>query len=178
MTDDQTSYESEADYEREAGLPQTASAGPISQELYIAERLSPFQDWYDTQSKKAKSMHLWMRTVAVVGGVLVPVLINSSWQFSKLVTTVVSLIVAVAISLESVYHYREQWKNYRSTEQLLGHERMYFQTKTGVYSGLDENEAFKVFVERVEDLIATENAATLNVMTHAAATTGADHVRS
>jgi galactokinase len=67
--------------------------------------------------------------------------------------------------LESVYRYREQWKNYRSTEQLLGHERIYFETKVGPYSGLSESEAFTTLVARVESAIANENSATLNVMT-------------
>lgn len=169
--------DSAAAYEREAGLPLTASAEPITADRYISERLGQFQDWYNASSKKAKAMHLRMRTVAVVGGVLVPVLVNSDWAYNRIATTVVSLIVAFAVSLESVYHYREQWKNYRSTEQLLGHERVYYQTRTGIYTDLEADEAFRRLVERVEDLIATENAATLNVMTHAASTTAEDHLR-
>ncbi|MFF1461192.1 DUF4231 domain-containing protein [Streptomyces sp. NPDC058330] len=58
--------------------------------------------------------------------------------------------VVGSVSLESVYRYREQWKNHRSTEQLLGHERIHFQTKVGPYAGLTENESFTVLVARVE----------------------------
>ena len=165
-------------YEEEAGLPLTDSAGRLPAEQYIAERLSQFQEWYNAASKKAKRAHLWMRTIAVTGGVLVPVLVNLAWQYAKVAATAVSVIVAIAVSLESVYHYREQWKNYRSTEQLLGHERIYFQTRTGTYGGLTDDRAFALLVERVEDIIATENAATLNVMTHAATTTSEDHLRA
>ncbi len=164
-------------YEREAGLPRTNAANRLPAEQYIAERLSQYQEWYNESSKRAKLIHLWMRTVAVTGGVLVPLLVNVSWDHGKIAATIVSLIVAVAVSLESVFHYREQWKNYRSTEQLLGHERIYFQTHTGRYNGLADDEAFALLVERVEDIIATENAATLNVMTHAAATSPEDHLR-
>jgi hypothetical protein len=77
----------------------------------------------------------------------------------------VSLVVAGAIALESVYRYGEQWKNYRSTEQVLGHEEIYFLTRTGIYSELSGGDAFKTLVERVEATIANENAATLSVMT-------------
>lgn len=76
-----------------------------------------------------------------------------------------SVVVVAAVSLESVYRYREQWKNYRSTEQLLGHERVYFETKVGPYHGLSKREAFSALVARVERAIAGENSATLNVMT-------------
>ncbi|MHC3462708.1 DUF4231 domain-containing protein [Streptomyces flavovirens] len=49
-----------------------------------------------------------------------------------------------SVSLESVYRYREQWKNHRSTEQLLGHERIGFQTEVGPYAGPTESEFFTV----------------------------------
>ncbi|MFB7554700.1 DUF4231 domain-containing protein [Streptomyces brevispora] len=132
---------------------------------YLDGRLSQYQTWYDRKAVKTKAMHLRMRTLSVVGGALVPVLVNIDLPASKLIATVLSLIVVGSVSLESVYRYREQWKNYRSTEQLLGHERIYFQTKVGPYSGLPKGEAFTMLVARVERAIANENSATLNVMT-------------
>jgi hypothetical protein len=82
----------------------------------------------------------------------------------RLLLTGISLLVVVFVSLESVFHYREQWKNYRSTEQLLGHEKLRFQARVGPYKDLSDQDAF-LLVERVEDAIAAENTATLNVMT-------------
>jgi hypothetical protein len=109
----------------------------------------------------------------VAGGV-VPVLINIPWSpeilgipVLRVVVTAASLLVVISVSLESVLHYREQWKNYRSTEQLLGHESIAFQTRTGIYRKGTDDEVFKLFVERVEEAIRAENAATLNVMTMA-----------
>ena len=67
-----------------------------------------------------------------------------------------SLLVVVSVSMESVYHYREQWKNYRSTEQLLGHEQFEFLARVGPYEGLEEDKedkAFRLFVERIENAI-------------------------
>lgn len=106
--------------------------------------------------------------------VLVPVLVNVPLQlhiggFSVIqaLVTIFGLIVVIFVSLESVFHYREQWKNYRSTEQLLGHEKHLFRSKVGRYLGQTDEEAFPMFVERIEEAIAAENAATLNIMTMA-----------
>lgn len=132
---------------------------------YVEGRLGQYQGWYDRKAVKAKAVHLRMRTVSVVGGALVPVLVNLDIPYARLIATVLSLIVVGSVSLESVYRYREQWKNYRSTEQLLGHERIYFETGTGPYANLGEREAFRLLVSRVERAIAYENSATLNVMT-------------
>ncbi|MFJ6864495.1 DUF4231 domain-containing protein [Streptomyces termitum] len=139
--------------------------GEMTPRKYVESRLAQYQEWYDVKAARMKAMHLRMRTVSVVGGALVPVFVNLDAGFARVTATVLSVVVVAAVSLESVYRYREQWKNYRSTEQLLGHERIYFAARVGPYRGLAEREAFTLLVARVEKAIANENAATLNVMT-------------
>jgi len=115
-----------------------------------------------------------MRGFSVVAGGVVPVLINVPYDAQilgvsviKVLVTIVSLLVVISVSLESVLHYREQWKNYRSTEQFLGHDTIAFKAGIGAYRDLAPQDAFRLFVERVEEAIRSENAATLNVMTMA-----------
>jgi hypothetical protein len=147
----------------------------LDPERYLNERVKQYQGWYDRKAVIAKSRFLQMRGLSVVGGALVPVLANikleaaiGGYSIMTLIVTVISVVVVVFVSLESVLHYREQWKNYRSTEQFLGHETFRYQTRIGPYAKLDDVAAFRLLVERVEEAIAAENAATLNVMTVAA----------
>jgi hypothetical protein len=137
----------------------------VQPDEYIKTRVRQYQDWYDRKASTAKSRYLRMRGASVVGGSVVPALVNVSFTGRTAVVTVVSLLVVVIVSLESVLHYREQWKNYRSTEQLLGHEIVFFQTLVGPYKGMPPAVAFRRFIERVEAAIASENSATLNTMT-------------
>ena len=144
----------------------------LTADVYIESRVEQYRAWYDKKAVQAKSRYLRMRAFSVVGGGLVPVLVNINlgvtvWGYPILtgVVTIMSLLVVIAVSLESVFHYREQWKNYRSTEQLLGHETFRFRAGVGPYKGLQPADALLSFVERVEDAIAAENTATLNVMT-------------
>jgi hypothetical protein len=139
--------------------------GLFTPDGYIRERLEQYQGWYDRKAVATKALYLRIRTSTVVGGACVPALINVDARYIRVVTTLLSLMVVILVSLESVYHYREQWKNYRSTEQLLGHEKVFFRTGTGPYEGLPAEQAFKLLVERVEAAIAAENSATLSVMT-------------
>ena len=149
-------------------------------EQYISERIDQYQKWYDKKSVSTKTLYLRMRAFSVVGGGLVPVLVNIPWKFAiagfpviQIIVTVLSLLVVICVSLESVFHYREQWKNYRSTEQLLGHEKVFYFSRVGRYRELSDEDAFRTLVERVEEAIVAENAATLNVMTMASETTDA-----
>ncbi|MFF4171839.1 DUF4231 domain-containing protein [Streptomyces sp. NPDC001744] len=139
--------------------------GEMTPQRYIETRLAQYQEWYDAKATRAKAMHQRMRTLSVVGGSLVPVLVNVDLDSARVAATVLSVVVVAAVSLESVYRYREQWKNYRSTEQLLGHERVYFEARVGPYHDLPKRQSFQLLVARVEKAIANENSATLNVMT-------------
>ncbi|MFV2061619.1 MAG: DUF4231 domain-containing protein [Gammaproteobacteria bacterium] len=141
------------------------SYGSMSPEEYIAIRLNPIREWYDKKARRFKKLFLWMRTVTVLGGAIVPVLINIQIDKIEIITTLLSVLVVVFISLESVFHFREQWKNYRTTDQLLSREYFSYATADGAYRDLDEHEAFLNFVDRVENAIASESATTLSVMT-------------
>jgi len=139
--------------------------GTITQKEYIDERLNQFREWYDVKAVKAKRTYQWMRAITVISGAIVPVLINIQCKYIDIFTTFLSLLVVILISLESVFHFREQWKNYRATEQLLAKEYFNFVAAEGSYRNKTAKEAFLDFVDRVENAIASENASTLNVMT-------------
>ncbi|HEX5345085.1 MAG TPA: DUF4231 domain-containing protein [Duganella sp.] len=134
--------------------------------VYIEERLRKNKVWYDQKAVTAKSCYLRMRTTIVLGGVIVPVVVNSTIPGKDAVASIISLLVAAFVALEGVYHYREQWKNYRSTEQFLSREEVLFLTGEGGYKDFKEPQAaFIHFVERCEAAIEAENSSTLNVMT-------------
>lgn len=152
-------------HDREAADRQGRKNVRMDPDQYVDERVKQYQGWYDRKAVMMKRRYLQMRTVAVLAGAVVPVLVNVSGDAARVVTTVLSLIVVIIVSLESVFHYREQWKNYRSTEQYLGHEIVLFDTRTGPYADLEGRDAFTRFVDRVESAIAAENASTLNTMT-------------
>jgi Protein of unknown function (DUF4231) len=144
----------------------------LTTDQYTETRIKQYQGWYDQKAVICKNRYLRMKAFTVIAGGMVPVLVNAETNINdfvghhimKTVITIISLAVVVAVSLESVFHYREQWKNYRSTEQLLGHEQFLYSTRVGAYKNLGDDEAFKLFVEKIESAITSENAATLNVM--------------
>jgi len=140
--------------------------GTVSSAQYIEERLNGAIKWYDKKADESKKLYLRMRAATVIAGALVPVLINiNNVPYMNVLTTIISLIVVLLVSLESVYHYREQWTNYRSTEQYLRNEYFLFTSKGGAYGSLASKLAYRHFVERVEEIIGAENSSTLKIMT-------------
>jgi hypothetical protein len=132
---------------------------------YISERLNPAIEWYDDEARSLKKRYLFMRAITVIGGALVPVLVNLDIPYIDYLTTIISLIVVLLVSLESVYHYSAQWTNYRSTEQFLRKEYFLFVANEGPYAGNTDDVAYRLFVERIEMAIEAEVSTTLRVMT-------------
>lgn len=165
-TDETSTPNKKIEYPR---LPPRDFASLNSQE-YISERLNESIAWYDKNAAKKKKSYLQMRAITVISGAVVPVLVNLKFPGVQYITTFLSLVVVLLVSLESVYHFREQWTNYRSTEQLLRMEYFFFTANDGPYAKMDKDDAYRLFVERVESAIEAENASTLQVMTTAAET--------
>jgi hypothetical protein len=138
----------------------------MSAEKYIPERLDQFQSWYDGKAVSAKKWYFRLRITSVIGAALVPIAANVIVDptTARYVTTVISLIVSLAVALDGVFHYGDQWKNYRSTEQFLSREKFLFQTGEGPYKEAEPEKAFSLLVDRCETQIAAENSATLNVI--------------
>jgi hypothetical protein len=152
-------------------LPPRGFAQMSAQE-FIAERVNPALGYYDKTANKHKRAYLRMRAVTVIGGAIVPVLVNINLPNIDILTTIISLIVVLLVSLESVYHFREQWTNYRSAEQNLRNEYFLFTSRGGTYARMDPDDAYKLFVDRVEEVIEAENSSTLKVMTTLSETKG------
>ena len=147
----------------------------LNPDKYIKERLDQYQNWYDNKAVRMKKLYLRGRIASAIGAVLVPIITNIdipqlalgefTFDFPKILATVLSTGVALFIALEGVLHYREQWKNYRTTEQYLTAQKNLFLNKVGDYSNMAPDEAFKLLVNRIETAITEENAITLNVLT-------------
>ncbi len=139
----------------------TESIGP---EQYIMERFNSSIKWYDDEAGSAKNKFLRLRLLTVIGGAIVPVLINLDIPYLNIITTIVSLLVVLAVSVDSVYHHGDQWSTYRSTEQFMRREYFLYTANNGPYKGLSEPQAYKLFVERIEEAIAAENSSSLRIL--------------
>ena len=138
----------------------------MSQKEYMIERLNDQLKYYDKVANRSKKRYLQSRTISVVAGALVPVLVNLTFPYSQIITTILSVIVVLIVSLEGVWHFREQWVNARSTSEALRKEYFVYSTGEGVYKNFkDPKNAFILFVERIEALIEAENNSTLQAMT-------------
>ena len=156
-------------------------------ERYIDSRLvsekTGYLGYYDRTARRMKRRHLQNRAAAAIGAVLIPVVSNLPWQIhlgstsiqvSTMGASLIGLGVALILALEGVFHFKEQWQNCRGTEQFILSQRFRFENRVDEYKPpLTDEEAFKIFVSKVEKAIIDENNVTLNILGRAEATSPA-----
>ena len=139
------------------------AAIPVSPIDYMQLRVAAGIDWYKAAALTARAKYLIMRVISVVGAALVPVFLNA-FPTHQLITTGISIMVVLAVSLEGVFHYKEQWRNYSATSSALEHEFYAMKTGTPPYDTVIPEQTFNLFAQRIEETINQEVSTTLNVV--------------
>jgi ABC-type multidrug transport system fused ATPase/permease subunit len=124
-----------------------------TQEKYLNERWQQQRDYYSRQSARNKRWHQGLLAFTAVGAIVVPILLNIP-EIPKWAPTILSGLVAIATAVENVFHFGDNWRNFRQTLEALKRERALFDAGVGLYRNPET--AFERFVQTVEDLIATE----------------------
>lgn len=137
----------------------------ISQEEYMSSRVHFKMKNYDKLGNRHRWFYYISSFVSIVCAATVPVLIAAGERY-KLEATILSLLVTILVSLEKLFHFREHWRNYDSIASHLRNEQLLFQTKSGVYDEKEtDDDAFKLFVKRIEEGIKSEREQTIEMRT-------------
>jgi hypothetical protein len=121
-------------------------------------------EWLDAKAAGARKRYYRLRLTTVIGAVLLPALVSLRPSNDRLDTTlrvltwVVSIVVATSAAVEQLFHYGATWRNYRHTSEQLKAEGWRFFQLAGPYGvdGTTHETAYRSFAERVEELIQTD----------------------
>lgn len=124
---------------------------------YVKDRVDDQIAWYAGKSRANQHGYRVLKIIELVAAALIPFLAGmgdaipaSAWLLGAL-----GVIVAACAGIGGIYHHQENWIAYRTTAEALKQEKYRFLTGTTPYDG---DAAFATFVQRVETLVARENA--------------------
>jgi len=131
-------------------------------EKYMTERYDDQRRWIDRKAVGLKKTYTCYQTWVIilasvttvfsaVGGLTGTIGVVGSWA-----ATVISALVTVFSSILATFKHKETWLNYRVAAEALKREKYFYQLEVGDYSGAQDKE--KLFVQRVEAILAMENA--------------------
>ncbi|MBR0734676.1 DUF4231 domain-containing protein [Bradyrhizobium japonicum] len=129
----------------------TTSDEPNSGYLRLEQQI----EWYDSKSATAQRWFKRVKLCEFVLSGLVPItaLLANGW-----VTATIGAGAVLLEGLQQLNQWQHNWITYRSTCEALRHEKYSFIARSGSYDGMNEVQAHKALVERVESLVSTEHA--------------------
>ncbi|MBL0016838.1 MAG: DUF4231 domain-containing protein [Bacteroidetes bacterium] len=130
----------------------------MKEEEYLKQRVDSQLDWYSDKAKLNKQWYIRLEAVAILLSVSIPFVSNFMTTATPWVKHCVSFMgVAIAgiSGFLALMKYRDNWVEYRTTAELLRHERYMFLTRTGAYAAANR---FDIFVQTIENLLSKEVA--------------------
>jgi hypothetical protein len=129
----------------------------LNEEVYFQQRLDDQINWY---SNKSSTNQKWYKRLKYLDNFLALIVVplsyysDSCWWF-KYAGVAAGIVIAFSNFLQSINKYHENWIQYRSTAEILKHERYLYLTRSGGYA--NSPNAFNELVERCESIISSEN---------------------
>lgn len=129
----------------------------LAPDEYINLRVDDQINWYSGKSSSNQRWFKLLRFVEIVTAALIPFLsafMTGQDLWVRLAVGTMGVVITVITGIISLYQFQENWIEYRVTCESLKHEKYLFLTKTRPY---DDENAFSLFVERIEALISVEH---------------------
>jgi hypothetical protein len=133
------------------------SSKSMTEDEFLKQRVDDQIGWYDKKSQWNQKWYKWLRIIEILAAMAIPFLtgyITPECTCMKIIVGLLGLVIAIITAVVSLYHFQENWIEYRTTCESLRHEKFLFLTKTEPYNIV---EPFALFVQRIESLISTEN---------------------
>ena len=127
-------------------------------EEYITNRVDEQITWYDKKAGSAQRKYKICQLIEIVVAALIPVFVGF-FDICPVMQFLVGLCgVAITIieGIVSLNKWHENWIEYRSTCELLRHEKYLFEMKAPPYG--DSASLESLFVNNIESLISSESS--------------------
>ena len=131
-------------------------------EKYLKERYECQVKWYDKRSSRNKRYSHGFQWTAIVISASVPVLVTLMPDF-KWITIVLSIVLAITTAALKTFKFEENWVSYRTVAESLKKEKYYYDAGAIEYATAEDKK--RLFVERVEALISSENTLWMAIQT-------------
>lgn len=127
-------------------------------ELYFEEDLANQRKWYSTRASSNKSWAQRFSLIVIGCGALVTffqIFEPSIWMSAT--TGILGVCIALAQGAQRIWKFDETWVAYRTASEKMKRERRLYVNGAGQYAPVaNEDEAHRLFVESIEQIIAEE----------------------
>ena len=131
-------------------------------ERYLKQRYECQVKWYDKRASHNKRYSQGFQWAAIIISASVPVLVTLMPDF-KWITIILSIVLAITTAALKTFKFEENWISYRTVAESLKKEKYYYDARAIEYATAEDKK--RLFVERVEALISSENTLWMAIQT-------------
>jgi hypothetical protein len=135
----------------------TAKGRDALAEQYFKNDLADQRTWYSQKAGlfKTRSELLALLTI-VLGALITFIQVFGAAPWVPIVSGSIGAVVAIAAGWQRIARYSETWISYRTASERMKRQRRLYTHGADSYRGLPEREAYLMFVEAIEGIIAEE----------------------
>lgn len=125
---------------------------------YIQTRVDTEIQWYNKRSNYCQRMYQGFQVAKIVLAALIPLLSAYSEKSYMVALTVGSFgaVIAIIESIGKLFKYQEYWIQYRTTCELLKHQKYVYLTQSPPYNRSNQTTE-NIFIQNIETIISSEN---------------------
>lgn len=112
-------------------------------------------EFYEDRAKRNKTYYHIFQWLVIILSATVPALASMIADENRIITIIVSIILAIGTTALKTFKFQENWLNYRAVAEALKKENYYYNAGLEGYN--DDDNKNELFVERVESLISREH---------------------
>lgn len=124
---------------------------------YIAKRVDSQIKWFSEKSQKNQRIYKLTQFAEIICATAIPLLSGySSTSSIALTVGILGAVIAIIESTSKLCKFHENWIQYRTTAELLKHEKYLYQTCSGPYAS-EPDSIPKQFINNIENILVSEN---------------------
>ncbi len=120
------------------------------------QRLDQRIEWYDRHAAYNQWAYKGLKLVVIVAAALIPFLSGTEGFKPPWLVGALGVVIAVAEGIQQLNQHHVNWTTYRSTCEVLKHEKYLYLAKAAPYAGAID--AHALLAERVEAIMSQETA--------------------
>lgn len=125
---------------------------------YMSKRLDPQIKWYDEKAMQDQKYYKYSQLIEIVLASSIPLLAGySKYNFwIPVIIGILGALIAIIESVTKLYRFHENWIQYRTTCELLKHQKHLYITNSFPYNTGEET-IENIFIKNVENIMSSEN---------------------
>ena len=128
---------------------------------YLQRRVEPQRKWHNEKARWNKQRYYCVEIATLVAGAAIPIV--NLWAaddpyWGRLLSAIFGGLIVLAVAVGKLFKFQENWLQFRTLVEALEREVALYKWGATEYAEAEQSTRHRLFVERVENILASSTA--------------------